>query len=804
MRFADRKCRRIKMGTMPWSPEIQVVMNRISYLQRCRLKYIKGYLINSRTLKDCFDRTDYTVYIQNPDEIILKLKEEFNTYKELKKKATQLRQNFLEQLATAQAIESSTAPKKIYQRLLTYESIRQTFRKIRFAITEGRAGVTMIEAKDDMGLWQVVTEKTAIEMHCIQENIERFTQAKGAPTMQEDQINLLGWQADTNTAQQILDRTLSTDPNIHPAIIDMIPYLTTPKAIKDSDSINESITNEEFIRRWQRSREYTSTGLSGMHFGHFQASCNDADLCFMDRWMAETSLKTGYPLCRWKQGIDVMIPKKSGSNRVDKLRTIVLMEPDFNFLNKLIGKRIMEMAEKAGTLAPEQFGSRKKKSAIIHAINKQITTDIIRQDKRDFCVVILDAKGCYDRITAMYAAFAMRRQGATKAMVNIIFETIKDMKHSIRTSFGDSEETYKQTNERFHGILQGNGAGPTIWALISSTLLDRLRSKGMGVVIPTSTGYQLQIPAFAFVDDTDLLQELDIKTPTPQEAVTEWNDGLQTTGGLIVGDKCLFQVVRHKWKNDKWTIENVMDEDIEVSIPDDNGRMHNIKQSQPFAGELALGVAFSPTGDMQEEVRHIRNKTSKWGEQISKAHLNHHEAWTALTTTIMRTIEYPLAATIMSKKEIHFAMAPALNVGLSKSGICQKISRKIIFSTNKFQGLGLKDPYVTQGVRKIELLLNPYNQLTRELIQETWQRAVYELGIGPNFLQHQYKTYQAITTRSWITSLWEFVSETGIQIQKLDTVNRFRTENDSYINNKAFEINEWSQDEKILFNNCRL
>jgi hypothetical protein len=61
-----------------------------------------------------------------------------------------------------------------------------------------------------------------------------------------------------------------------------------------------------------------------MHFGHFQASCNDVDLCSMDRWMAEMSLKTGYPLCRWKQGIDVMIPKKSGSIRVDKLRTDVI------------------------------------------------------------------------------------------------------------------------------------------------------------------------------------------------------------------------------------------------------------------------------------------------------------------------------------------------------------------------------------------------------------------------------------------------------------------------------------------------
>jgi hypothetical protein len=37
-----------------------------------------------------------------------------------------------------------------------------------------------------------------------------------------------------------------------------------------------------------------------------------------------------------------------------------------------MGKRIMQNAERANTVAAEQFGSRKAKSAINHAVNKQI------------------------------------------------------------------------------------------------------------------------------------------------------------------------------------------------------------------------------------------------------------------------------------------------------------------------------------------------------------------------------------------------------------------------------------------------
>ena len=74
-----------------------------------------------------------------------------------------------------------------------------------------------------------------------------------------------------------------------------------------------------------------------------------------------------------------MLEKKKGVFRVDKLRTILLFEADANHNNKLIGRTAMRNAEKLELLAPEQYGSRKNKSAIYHCLNKQLTFDILRQ-----------------------------------------------------------------------------------------------------------------------------------------------------------------------------------------------------------------------------------------------------------------------------------------------------------------------------------------------------------------------------------------------------------------------------------------
>ena len=57
------------------------------------------------------------------------------------------------------------------------------------------------------------------------------------------------------------------------------------------------------------------------------------------------------------------------------------------------------------------------------------------------------------------------------------------------------------------GVGQGNGAGPSIWIVISSIFFDALKSHGFGVILTTPFSKDIiEIEGFESVDDTDILQ----------------------------------------------------------------------------------------------------------------------------------------------------------------------------------------------------------------------------------------------------------------------------------------------------------
>jgi hypothetical protein len=81
---AEKGCRRLKMGSVSWTPEVKLSMDRISYYQRCRLKYVLKRKINSRTLQKWFKKAKLTHKITSKDEAINSLKDEFKEYSILK------------------------------------------------------------------------------------------------------------------------------------------------------------------------------------------------------------------------------------------------------------------------------------------------------------------------------------------------------------------------------------------------------------------------------------------------------------------------------------------------------------------------------------------------------------------------------------------------------------------------------------------------------------------------------------------------------------------------------------------------
>jgi Reverse transcriptase (RNA-dependent DNA polymerase) len=527
----------------------------------------------------------------------------------------------------------------------------------------------------------------------------------------------------------------------------------------------------------------------------------------IDRILAEISLTTGYALSRWKIGIDVMIPKKADSQRVDKLRTIVLMEADFNFLNKLIGKRVMIQAERTNSLADEQYGSRKNLSSILHATNKQLVFDIIRQKKQDVALIVLDAKSCYDRISPPIASLCLRRCGAPQSMCEMMFSAIDEMRHYTRTSFGDSEGWYKRQDQRFHGILQGNGAGPTMWATISSPLLDRLREEGFGVQITNNnTNESVAIPAFAFVDDTDLIQEItneeDYITQA-QNMLNVWDNSLRATGGALVAEKCSWFLLKHRWQNNKWELLSNEESPGALQMQNHDGSLCPLKRYEPNESVSALGLMFSPSGDTGAHLQMLLDKAHRWAEIIKHSGLSRTDVWYSLNTMILKSLEYSMLASTLSQSDLNAVMSCILKVGLSKSGICRTIAREAVYATNKYFGFNINDLYVTQGIRKLRLLLNPQTFTTRHLISTALDLFCAEAGVGINVFESKwYDLIITYTTTGWITSLGKFLFDYNITLHKKDE-NQLRFQRDDFLMNKAMECGVKGKDLK-LFNACRL
>ena len=124
-----------------------------------------------------------------------------------------------------------------------------------------------------------------------------------------------------------------------------------------------------------------------------------------------------------------MIPKKTCSKAVEKLPIIVLFDALFNMVNKRVGRDMVSYAERCNQVPPEAYGNRRGYRAVDCAINKVLTTDIIRQRAMLAALCSNDAQSCYDHIVHAVAILAMRRLGVSSATCQVMFGTLQQVEH---------------------------------------------------------------------------------------------------------------------------------------------------------------------------------------------------------------------------------------------------------------------------------------------------------------------------------------------------------------------------------------
>jgi hypothetical protein len=204
-----------------------------------------------------------------------------------------------------------------------------------------------------------------------------------------------------------------------------------------------------------------------------------------------------------------MLEKVAGAALVKKLRAILLMEADFNYMKKWIfGHEAINKMYALGYMLEDQY--RQKKSMAEDAkLDNKLTMDLSRQLRHPLATMSADADKCYDRcinhiiiIMSLLLLAIVGTVGPAVAMLHPIQSMKFYQRTYLKTLMGGRDR-----DNPLQGLCQGNGAAPACcWLIICSILMHCYKSQGHGsCIISPISGAVIDFLGEIYVDNTDLI-----------------------------------------------------------------------------------------------------------------------------------------------------------------------------------------------------------------------------------------------------------------------------------------------------------
>ncbi len=193
-------------------------------------------------------------------------------------------------------------------------------------------------------------------------------------------------------ARAIITKTFDIPSDMDPAtksILEEIGNLGVKLINKESTKIE--ITPADFKQFWKRVGEFTSSSMSGVHYGHYKAAIQCDIRSKILAQQLTIVARIGIPPESWSMGLQVLLEKIAGICLVEKLRAIQLYKADFNCYNKFVfGKTVMESLKSIG-YAPKELFSQKGSTSKDAKFDKTLMSDLSRQAQHPMTVVLADA-----------------------------------------------------------------------------------------------------------------------------------------------------------------------------------------------------------------------------------------------------------------------------------------------------------------------------------------------------------------------------------------------------------------------------
>ncbi len=153
-----------------------------------------------------------------------------------------------------------------------------------------------------------------------------------------------------------------------------------------------------------------------------------------------------------------MLEKVAGVASVNKLQAILLMEANFNYMNKWIfGFDTINKMYALGYVAGDQY-SQKECTAEDAKMDKKLTMDILHQLYHPLATMSANVDKCYDRINHIILSLLLLAIVGSMGRVEAILHQIRSMKFYQRTACGDSKTFMggRGQDNPLQGFCQGN------------------------------------------------------------------------------------------------------------------------------------------------------------------------------------------------------------------------------------------------------------------------------------------------------------------------------------------------------------
>jgi hypothetical protein len=198
------------------------------------------------------------------------------------------------------------------------------------------------------------TEAMNLEIQVTTE--QQFDLSMSAPITMTSLHDRLGFLSDTEFAMQMLCGVVHI-----PSDVDATTTLVLEEIIQLFDNLQDGhikirLGAEDFKYYWRRVQEKTSSLILGIHFGHYKTATYSAALTDFFARKIMMIAQCGCPPDRWGHGFQVLLKKVAGVVLVTKLRVILLMEGNFNYMNKWIfGYKAITKLYKMGYVPGNQY-----------------------------------------------------------------------------------------------------------------------------------------------------------------------------------------------------------------------------------------------------------------------------------------------------------------------------------------------------------------------------------------------------------------------------------------------------------------